>query len=92
MRRTGREDEELCQGLKIHFEVGFREMVSGSMHRVKPCRPGAQAAILAVTPSAQQQRGEFALQGTSVYWDQPFPLSHCCSNATSIFLPFFFYL
>ena len=56
MRRTGREDEELCQGLKIHFEVGFREMVSGSRRRVKPCRPGAQAAILAVTPLVQERR------------------------------------
>lgn len=50
VRRTGREDEELCQGLRIHCEVGFREMVSGSMCRVKPCRPGAPAAILAVAP------------------------------------------
>lgn len=57
VRRTGSEDEELCQGLKIHFEVGFREMVSGSVRRVKPCRPGAQAAILAVTPLVQREGG-----------------------------------
>lgn len=46
-RRTGREDEKLCQDLKTHF---FREMVSGSMHRVKTRSTRAQAAILAVSP------------------------------------------
>lgn len=30
------EDEKLCQGLKIYFEVGFKEMVSGEMHRSSP--------------------------------------------------------
>lgn len=46
-RRTGREDEKLCQDLKTHF---FWEMVSGSMHRVKTRSTRAQAAILAVSP------------------------------------------
>jgi len=73
-RRTGREDEELYQGLKIHFEVGFREMVSGSALRVKPCRPAARAAILAVTP------WWIVLQGTPVCQNTSFPLFHRCTN------------
>lgn len=85
VRRTGREDEELCQGLKIHSEVGFREMASGSMHRVKTCKPGAQAAILAETPLVQQKGGG-GFQGTLVCRDPAFPLSHHCNSATSIFL------
>lgn len=84
VRRAGREEEELCQGLKIHFEVGFREMVLAA------CTGSSPAGLELKQPSWQwllQCSGEVgvALQGTSVCWDLPFPLSHCCTNATSIF-------